>query len=49
MIYSSSLKAGVVVSDWRLANDIPVFRGNKIEPGNYRSIFLTSIPGKLME
>jgi hypothetical protein len=29
MIYSLSLKTGIVVSDWRLANIIPVFKKMK--------------------
>jgi hypothetical protein len=50
MIYSLSLKIDVVVSVWRLASAIPVFkRGYKNEPSNYRPVFLTSVPGKLTE
>ena len=50
IIFTSSLETGVVISDWKLANVIPVFKkGSKSEPSNYRPISLTSVPGKLME
>ncbi|PKU44302.1 rna-directed dna polymerase from mobile element jockey-like [Limosa lapponica baueri] len=39
-----------VPEDWRKANVIPVFKNSKKEdPGNYRLVSLTSIPGKMME
>ncbi|PKU33573.1 rna-directed dna polymerase from mobile element jockey- hypothetical protein [Limosa lapponica baueri] len=39
-----------VAEDWRKANVTPVFKkGKKEDPGNYRLVSLTSIPGKMME
>jgi len=37
-----------VPGDWRKANATPVFKkGKKEDPGNYRTVRLTSIPGKV--
>ena len=45
-----SLDTGVVLTDSRIANVIPIHKkGDKTEPGNYRPISLTSIICKLME
>jgi len=39
-----------VPEDWRKATVTPVFKeGKKEDPGNYRLVSLTSIPGKVME
>ena len=36
--------------DWRKAKVTPVFKkGKKEDPGNYRLVNFTSIPGKVME
>jgi len=39
-----------VPEDWRKANVTPIFKkGKKEDPGNYRPVSLTSIPGKVVE
>ena len=36
--------------DWRLANVMSIFKnGRKDDPGSYRPISHTSVPGKVME
>ncbi|KAK4822602.1 hypothetical protein QYF61_017334 [Mycteria americana] len=36
--------------DWRLANVMPLYKkGQKEDPGNYRPVSLTLVPGKVME
>ncbi|GAB0186325.1 mitochondrial enolase superfamily member 1 [Grus japonensis] len=45
-----SWRIGKVLEDWRKANVTVVFKtGKKENPGNYRPVSLTSIPGKVME
>jgi len=49
-IFERSCRTGEVPEDWRKASVITVFKkGKKEDPGNYRPISLTSIPGKMME
>ena len=41
---------GKVPKDWRLANVTPTYKmGCKEDPGNYRPVSLTSVPGKVTE
>ncbi|GAB0210344.1 mitochondrial enolase superfamily member 1 [Grus japonensis] len=50
IIFERSWRTGEVPEDWRKASVTPVFKkGRKEDPGNYRPVSLTSIPGKVME
>ena len=50
MIFDRSLSTGIVPNDWRIAHVTPIFKkGVKSDPGNYRPVSLTSIPGKILE
>ncbi|KFW63307.1 hypothetical protein AS28_10282, partial [Pygoscelis adeliae] len=50
IIYQQSWLTGEVPDDWRLANVTPIYKkGRKKDPGNYRPVSLTSVPGKIME
>ncbi|KAF1503200.1 hypothetical protein FQV18_0001221, partial [Eudyptula minor novaehollandiae] len=54
IIYQQSCLMGEVPDDWRLANRLanvtPIYKkGRKEDPGNYRPVSLTSVPGKVME
>ena len=49
IIYQRSSESGEVPADWKLADVIPIYKSMKEDPGNYRPVSLTSIPGKIME
>ncbi|GAB0188372.1 mitochondrial enolase superfamily member 1 [Grus japonensis] len=50
IIFQWSWESGEVSVDWKLANVVPIFKnGKKDDPGNYRPLSLTSVPGKIME
>ena len=50
IIFGKLWGMGEVPGDWRKANVTPVFKkGKKGDPGNYRPVSLTSVPGKVME
>ncbi|CAM4722295.1 unnamed protein product, partial [Lepidochelys kempii] len=49
-ICNLSFKSTSVPNDWRIANVMPIFKkGSRGDPGNYRPVSLTSVPGKLVE
>ena len=49
-IFQLSLTTGIVPSDWKRANVVPIFKqGNRQDPGNYRPVSLTSVVGKILE
>ncbi|KAJ7404858.1 hypothetical protein WISP_143114 [Willisornis vidua] len=50
IIYQQFWLSGEVPDDWKLANVTPIHKtGCKQDPGNYRPVSLTSVPGRVME
>ncbi|KFP76158.1 hypothetical protein N311_05725, partial [Apaloderma vittatum] len=50
IICQESWLTGEVPADWKSADLTPIYKKRrKDDPGNYRPVSLTSLPGKLME
>ena len=50
LIFSKSLQTGILPSDWKLADIVPLHKqGSRVHAKNYRPVSLTSVVVKLLE
>uniref|UniRef100_A0A4W3K5J0 Reverse transcriptase domain-containing protein n=1 Tax=Callorhinchus milii TaxID=7868 RepID=A0A4W3K5J0_CALMI len=50
LIFQNSLDSGMVPSDWKVANVMPIFKKEgRQKMGNYRPVSLISVVGKILE
>lgn len=50
IIFERLRQSGELINDWKKGNIIPILKkGRKEGPGNYKSVSVTSMPGKVME